>query len=149
MGFREGYTPAEWETLQFGPLWVFTTVASADKNIDAKELEALAKEIQEAPLYKDPLVRELLMSVGADLSNLMTRYQADSRNVMVGLQDVAALLKRKASAENADNFKKSLLLIGGNVAKASGGGLFKRDPVSDEEKKALLMIAMWLDLKLE
>jgi len=128
---------------------VFTTVASADKNIDPKELEALAKEIQEAPLYKDELVREVLLSVGMDLSNLMTQYQADSRNVMVGLQDVAALLKRKASAENGENFKKSLLLIGGNVAKASGGGgIFRRDPISDEEKKALVMVAMWLDLKL-
>jgi len=149
MSFREAYTAAEWQTLQFGPLWVFTTVASADKNIDPKELEALAKEIQEAPLYKDELVREVLMSVGMDLSNLMTQYQADSRNVMVGLQDVAALLKRKASPDNGENFKKSLLLIGGNVAKASGGGgIFRRDPISDDEKKALVMVAMWLDLKL-
>jgi hypothetical protein len=145
MSLRAAYTAEEWQTLQFGPLWVFNTVAGADQQIDKKEVEALAKELQEAPLYKDPLVREILLSLAGDLGDLMGQYQRDTRNVMVGLQDVARVLQ-KAPADNALAYKRAMLLIGGNVAKAAGGGIFQRDPISNEEKGALVMVAMWLGI---
>ncbi len=144
MSLREQYTAEEWQTLQFGPLWVFTTVVSGQDTGDEKRLEALAREIQEAPLYRDPLVREVLVSVGDELSDLMVRYQEDARNVMDGLQDVAQVLGQKAGDEGAENFKKSMLLIGGNVAKA--GDETGAEAIGDEEKRALGLITEWLDL---
>jgi hypothetical protein len=142
---KDSYTSKEWQTLQFAPLWVFTAVAAADQKIDEKEVEALTKEIKDAPLYKEPLVREILISLAFDLVNVMEQYKRDSRDVMSGLRDVASVLDKKATPEEANHFKRALLLIGGNVAKASGGGgILRRDPMSAEEKTALVMVALSL-----
>jgi uncharacterized membrane protein YebE (DUF533 family) len=43
-------------------------VAASDGNIDDKEAAALAKELQDAPFYVEPLAREVLMSVVIDLA---------------------------------------------------------------------------------
>jgi chorismate synthase len=143
--FRESYTVEEWRTLQFAPLWVFTAVAGADRNIDQKEAGALAKELSEWAQFKEPLVQEVLLSVARDLANVMTQYRTDSRDVMAGLKDVADLLDRKAMQEQVKNFKGALLLIGRNIAQASGGGpLGLGDKVSAEEKTALALIMMAL-----
>lgn len=148
MSIQDSYTPEEWQTLQFAPLWVFTTVAGADQNIDQKEVEALAKEIRDAPLYKEPLVREVMISVACDFSSVMEHYKADSRTVIAGLRDVKEVLSKQANAEQANNFKGAMLLIGRNVARASGGGIFHRDPVSNEEKTALVIVATTLEVSL-
>jgi hypothetical protein len=148
MSIKDSYTPEEWQTLQFAPLWVFGAVAGADQNIDQKEAEALAKEIADAPLYKEPLVREIMISLASDFSGVMGQYKADSRTVLAGLKDVKEVLGKQANPEQANNFKGAMLLIGRNVARASGGGIFHRDPVSNEEKTALVMIAATLEISL-
>jgi hypothetical protein len=149
MSTQASYTSTEWLTLQFAPLWVFSAVAAADRNIDKKEIEALAKELQEAILYKEPLVRDVLVSVATDFSNIMSQYKADSRNVTTGLQDVADLLDKKVTQQQAQNFKRAMLLIGRNVAEASGGGLFGRGKkMSDEETAALTLAAVALRVSL-
>lgn len=149
MSNKDSYTSKEWQTLQFAPLWVFTQVALADKTIDKKEVEAFTKAIQDAPLYKEPLVREVLMSVVIGFDSVMKEYNSDSRGVISGLGDTASVLDKKADPEQANNFKKALLLIGSEVAKASGGGgILKRDPVSGEERTALAWIALSLKVSL-
>lgn len=141
---RSLFTSQEWQTLQFAPLWVFGMVASADQNIDEKEFKALAKELAEAPLYKEPLVREVLMSVGTDFKGLMDAFKADSRTALSGLGDVATVLDAKATAQQSKGFKGAMMLIAKNVAEASGGGILRRDPVAAEEKTAIVMIGMAL-----
>ena len=143
--FRESYTMEEWRTLQFAPIWVFTAVASADRKIDEKEAGALAKELSEWAQFKEPLVQEVLLSVVNDVANVMAQYHTDSRGVMAGLKDVADLLDRKATQEQAKKFKGAMLLIGNNIAQASGGGIFGTgDKISTEEKSALALIMMAL-----
>jgi hypothetical protein len=138
--FREVYTVDEWHTLQFAPLWVCTAVAGADGTVDKKEIGAVSKELSEWAQFKEPLAQEVLLSVGQDLENVMAQYQADSRNVLTGLKDVADLLDQKATQEQAKNFKGALLHIGRNIAQASGGGLFGMgDKISAEEKTALAL----------
>jgi hypothetical protein len=142
---REAYHVDEWRTLQFAPLWVFGAVAGADGKVDEKELEALLKEISQWPLFKEPLVQETLLTLSQDFMNLMAHYKADSRNVLTGLKDVADLLDRKATQEQAKNFKGAMLLIGRNTAQASGGGfLGTGDKISSEEKGALAMVILTL-----
>lgn len=148
MSIRDSYAPSEWQTLQFAPLWVFHAVAGADKNIDEKEMEALAKEIQDAPVFKDPLVREVMLSLAVDLATIMQAYGPDPRQVLQGLKDVADLVESKTSPAEANRFKAGMLYIGHNIAKASGGGIFHRDPVSKEEKGALVMVAAALRVDL-
>jgi len=146
MSTQASYTPEEWRTLQFAPLWAFTAVAGADRSIDQKEMMALAKELAEAPLYKDALTREVLMSVGANLQSLMTAYRDDTRDVLTGLKDVADVLDRKAGPEEAQNFKQAMLLIVKNVAESSGGMFGSK--FSNEEKAAAVLIAQALRLKI-
>jgi len=138
MATRDRFTTEEWQTLQFAPLWVFTAVAGIDNIIDREEAGALAKELSEAIRYKNPLAREVMSSVGADLQGVMQAYTADGRELLSGLGQVADLLDEKAP-DQAEDFKKSMMMVGLNVARASGGGVF-RDPVSNEEKVALAAV---------
>jgi len=143
--YKESYTSSEWHTLQFGPLWVFAAVAGADKKIDDKEAGALAKELAEWAQFNEPLAQEVLLSVGNDLSNIMSLFNADTRDVMAGFRDVADLLDRKATPQQSKGFKGALLLIGRNIAQASGGGMFGTgDKMSNEEKNALALIMITL-----
>jgi len=70
MSFRQLYTTSEWQTLQFAPLWVLSAMTGAISTGGAgqsaleNQIKALAKEIGEASLFKDPLAREVLMSLG-------------------------------------------------------------------------------------
>ncbi len=135
--FRESCTMEQWRTLQFAPFWVFTAVASADGKIDEKETAALAKELSEWGLFKEPLVREVLSSINSALADVMDHYRADSRDIMVGLKDVADVLDSKVTQEQAKNFKSALLLIGRDVAQASGGGILGLGTKSLRKRRVL------------
>jgi hypothetical protein len=149
MSTQASFTSEEWCTLQFAPLWTFTAVAGADRKIDEKEIQALAKELQEAILFKEPLVRDVLLSVASDFSNVMLRYKKDSRDTIGGLREAASILDRKATPQQARNFKGAMLLIGRNVAEASGGGLLGLgSKMSDEEKTAFVLVAAALGVSL-
>ncbi len=141
MAWQEKFTASEWQTLLFAPLWVFSGIALADGKIDPKEIEAFSTEVSDAPLYKDDLVREVMLALAAGFSEIMTAYQADSRKIDMGLGEVADLLDAKAS-EHADNFKRVLLAIAAKVANASGPAIGGK--VSDNEKNAFVIIALSL-----
>jgi hypothetical protein len=131
-----GFTDAEWQTLQFTPLWTFVACAGADRNIDDKEKAAFAKELAEAGLYKSALAREVLGSLAANLSTIMPAFTADSRSYLAGMSNAADVLDQKVPAEEANDFKKAILGIGIQVCQASGGGFMgKGDKISEEEKK--------------
>lgn len=136
--FQDTFTTEEWRTLQFAPLWMFTVVAGIDRDIDAREMTGLAKELSEAVLYKEPLVKEVLLSVAGDMATVFPAYQADSRDVLRGLSNAADLLERKATSEQAEGFKRAMLLLGKNIAEASGRSFFRREKISKEEQAALL-----------
>ncbi len=146
MSAQRSFATEEWQTLQFAPLWVFAQVAGADRKIDKKEMAALAKEISEAPLFKGALVREVLISVRGDFENVWRQFQADPRGVLEGLQEVRQLLDSQVSADDAKRFKGSMLLIGRNIAEASGK-LFG-SKVCEEEKAALALVSIALNMSL-
>jgi hypothetical protein len=138
---KEQFTDEEWQTLQFAPLWVFAGVASIDNNIDDKEKEALAKELSEWALYKEPLVQEVFLSVGQSLPTTLPAFAADSRDLLVGLKDVADLLDAKVTPEQSHGFKGALILLGRKVGEASGTTFAAgEDNVSDAEKMAIVMM---------
>jgi uncharacterized protein YegL len=145
MSTRAAFTTDEWRTLQFAPLWIFSAVASVDGKIDNKALEALAKELQEAPLFKEELVRDVLFSVATDLANVMQRYSVDKRDIAAGLNDVADVLDRKAAPLQAHNFKGAMILIGRNIAEATTRRLLGLgDKISENKMAALALIAIVL-----
>lgn len=134
------FEAAEWRTLQFAPLWVFSTTAGADNVIDEREVAALSQELAEAGLYRNDLARTVLYSLAENLEAAMAAYAADPRDTLGGLSEVADLLERKVPAAEADGFKQALIAIGLSICHASGGG-FGVDPMSDEERLAVLLIA--------
>jgi hypothetical protein len=138
---KEQFTAEEWATLEFAPLWAFVGVAGVDNEIDDKEKEALAQELMEWALYKEPLVQEVFLSVGQNLATTLPAFAADSRDLLTGLKDVADLLDRKVTPEQAHNFKGALILLARKVGEASGVSATKgADNVSDAEKMAVVMI---------
>jgi hypothetical protein len=145
--FRERFTPSEWETIQFTPLWTSHAVAAADGKIDPKEAGALAKEVSEAMLYKDEFTREVLASIASDMHTVMPAYMRDTRNVLQGLGDAARVLDEKMPGGQADSFKRAMLGIGIETAKAAGPMI--GDKVAKEEKAALAMIAAVLRVPLQ
>jgi len=148
MAIRAGYTADEWQLLEFAPLWVFTAVAGADRNIDKKEMMAFAKELAESQLFKNDLAQEVLSSTGRGLDKTMPAFGADSRTIDGGLGEVADLLDAKNEAD-AEGFKRALILVGRNIAESSGGGILGLgSKTSEVEMKALMICCASLRLKL-
>jgi len=145
MSLKEKFTNEEWETLEFAPLWILTGIGGADGKVDDKEVAAFTKELGDAPLYKDELVREVMMDDLTSFTNLMTAYKNDARNVQTGLSQVADTLEKKAP-EHADNFKKVMLSIAAKVANSSGPAFGNK--ISENEKMAFAVIAASLRAKL-
>lgn len=145
MSIKDKFTNEEWMTLEYAPLWVLAAVGTADGKLDEKEVEAFTKELADAPLFKDELVREVMLADLMTMSNLMVSYKADSRNVQVGLSQVADVLDKK-SPEHADDFKKVLLGIAAKIANASGPAFGEK--ISQHEKVAFGLVATFLRAKL-
>ena len=145
-----GFNDADWQTLQFAPLWTFVACAGADNNIDEQEKGAFAKELAEAGLFKNALVREVMVSVAADLTPILAAFGADSRNFLTGLSNAADVLDQKVPADEAEDFKKAILGIGVQVCRASGPGgtMAPADNISNEEAKNWAICAAALRAKI-
>jgi hypothetical protein len=119
--FEDAYTTEEWRTLQFAPLWAYSIVAGIEGDVDDAERIALAAELARAASNEDPLVREILGSVARDEASVVPAYNADPRDPVSGLGDVANVLGRAAPAQ-AEAFKHAVLELARTVAGASGSG---------------------------
>ena len=146
MASQRGFSPAEWRTLQFAPLWVFHLVAGADLFIDEDEKLALLRRLSDCNAYDHELCRTVICSVQQELPALLLALKEDGRDALTGLRQVAALLASKAGEPAAGHFKESLVDLGRTIAGASGERLFGAgDRVSPDEQKALLLIARSLE----
>ena len=150
MALRAQFTDAEWQTLEKTPIWGFLMTAAADSNIDAKEDQAFVKELMEAHLYKDELVREVFSSCAADFAQLYPDCLIAPQQLLSSLESARALLEERVPA-HAEPFKAAVLLVCKNVAEASGGSIFHREPhdrISEEEMRSLLLLAATLGIRL-
>lgn len=141
--FKSKFTDSEWQTVLFTPLWAFHTVAGVDSKVDSKEAGALAKEIAEAMLYRDEFTREVLLAIGASLPTVMQAYMVDRRSAIDGLQDAANLFDAKMPGGAGDAFKRAVINICIEAAKASAPR-FSREKVSKKEKVAIAVVAVAL-----
>ena len=140
MDSQKLFTEEEWKILKFAPLWVFCGVANADEMVEELEMAALAREVKEAELYDEPLVREVFHALETD-DGILEAYKADDREMDAGLAEVADILARKAPPAQAKAFKKALLFVGRVVAEASGDDPFSAEKVSEEEELSLFRVA--------
>ena len=151
--FRNVCVGNQWASLEFAALWVFEAVAGRDGNIDAKEEAVLVRALHEAHASPNALVREAWRAVNDDYANTQERYHRDPRDLTQGLHDVEAALrdlvaKKKLSPEVALDFRRALLQLGVDVARASGGflGLGFGDKMSGVERGALEKISVIFEL---
>ncbi|MBN2088102.1 hypothetical protein JW964_00735 [candidate division KSB1 bacterium] len=138
MIFEKLFTPPEWQVIISVPVWIFQAVAGADQEIDKKELKAFLKELQEADYYKEPLVREILASITTNFPFALESQTRDAEQILQDLERVHKVLHRRVTPEQADNFKKDMLLIAQQIAQASSSGLFGlRARISPEEETVI------------
>ena len=150
MEMRRNFSEKEWLTLQLIPFWVFTAIAGIEGKIDVKDIRAFADELQKAKLYKNPFVREVLTSIVNDISNVVTDYKRDEREVIVGLIESGELLEKKVSADDGQDFKLAMVLFAISVVEASRGKLGEKDQaLSAKIKEVVALIAAALKLKLQ
>ncbi len=142
MSLELSYTPEEWQTLLFAPIWTFHQVARADGVIDQPEEEAFSTAINTPSYSKEPLAQEVLLALSHDFDGIMAQYEADPRALIEGLGQVADILDREATPEQAEHFKRTMLRIALDVAEASRGDtLGMGSKVSDEEARAIEKVA--------
>ena len=146
MAYRTMFTDAEWQTLQFAPLWAFSTVAGADGKIDDAETALLMKEVAEAPLHRGPFTREVMVSLAMDLVHVAAAYKADPRAPLAGLLEVRTLLNRIES-DQAAIFKYAVMAIGKATAEASGPVLGSKIAPVEQAAWALAAVMLGFDMK--
>ena len=141
MSQQDRFTPGEWRTLQFAPLWMFSAVIGAYGHFDQREYRAFVQTLELATTAPGQLTREVLGLVAAAPGRLTQAYGTDERSIGVGLSQVAAVLE-KAPPDEAVMFKAMLVSgIGAGVARARGR--FGRQ-ISEEDAKTLTLVAQLL-----
>lgn len=135
---RASFTPEEWRILQCAPLCVEAEVALVDEEQDLREYFALRNELKTAALHPGALVREVLSSLNSEFSTVYTQWSQDPRSCLEGLEEVADLLDRKATLEEARQFKQAMLDLAYKVAEASGGGLLGLGEKESNEESAAI-----------
>lgn len=143
---KEKFSEAEWELLKLLPFHVFVMVAGADRKIDKKELDQLNEELTKAPLYKDPLQRELMLDILISDANALAQEAMDISKLLERTNQTKAILEEQLAVDEYQRFVASMFLFGLNIARASGGGFLGGDKVSDEEARALSVFAAMFEL---
>jgi hypothetical protein len=141
MAERDRFTAAQWRTLQFAPLWVFSTLVGSYNRFDPRALRAFGRCLETAAGMGGALTRELFASVVAERAEVDAAYGRDARTIGSGLVEVAGLLDRVAPGE-ADLFKLVLFTqIGEGVARAQGPW---GEEITEDDAKTLTLAAAFL-----
>jgi hypothetical protein len=134
--------PAEMRTLQFGPLWVLSSLAGTYNRFMSYELAAFWDTVVAVALRTPYPARDILTSMAEDRSGLLLDFELDDRPVVSGLRHIVAILER-AEPEASAGFRMALLRIGADVARNRGP--YGRT-ITPEHEQLLLLIAELLDL---
>ncbi len=142
MAYRDLFSEKEWATLEISVLWIFQAVAGADKKVDVQELDALSFVQDNSDKFRNDLLKEVLSSLKYHIDNISTAYEVDTREIGVGLREMADLLEDKIPSEEALLFKKSLLAIGMYVAFASGDIFSSK--MSNLESQIIIELSLYM-----
>jgi hypothetical protein len=134
--------PADMRTLQFGPLWVLSSLAGTYNRFKSYELAAFWDTVVAVALRTPHPARDILTSMTEDRSGLLLDFELDDRPVVSGLRHIVAILDRIEPQTSAD-FRLALLRIGAAVARNRGP--YGRT-ITPEHEQLLLLIAELLDM---
>lgn len=118
--FKLKFTNDEWKTLQYAVFWVFREIASADGEIDRREMSAFSYLTKVFNRLRCELAREVMGEIsGVGVRKISSECNYDTRSTYHGLDDVVNILDDKIEPEVALDFKKTLLAIAIFIAYSS------------------------------
>ncbi|MBN2048336.1 MAG: hypothetical protein JW750_10875 [Anaerolineaceae bacterium] len=119
MRYQEQFNSEEWQTLQMSILWVFHAIAEVDGLVDEAETSALMGVFKGELFYENPLMHEVIDSIEGGMTPLMEKFRLSTRPIPTGLMETGMLVEERLSAEEAAQFKLTLLFLGIAFARAS------------------------------
>ena len=142
MTAKADFTPQEWELVLEGPPSAAMIVITAQRGGTLRETVSIAKAYAEARQHhgQSELLDEI---VAAKPAIDHTRYHSldELKGQSLGhLRDAIALLEKRATPQELDDYKHFIVNLADKVAKAHREGHRKDDPVSDAERAAIAEI---------
>jgi hypothetical protein len=135
----DGWSDAEWLTLQFGSVWVVSALVGRSR-LDALEEAAFWQSVDDAP-QDSPLGWQLMRAMTLNRTWLMDEFQLDDRPIVSGLNEVASLLER-VPPEVSRDVRESMLRVGAGLARARGPF---GQRISDQDALCLQLVAQLLE----
>jgi hypothetical protein len=137
--FMDGWSGAEWLTLQFGPVWVVSALVGRSR-LDELEEAAFWQSVDDAP-QDSPLAWQLMRAMTLNREWLLDEFQLDDRPIVSGLNEVASLLER-VPPEVSRDARDCMLRVGSGLARARGPF---GQRVSDQDAVTLRLVAQLLE----
>ena len=134
-----GWSDAEWLTLQLGPVWVVSALLGRS-HLDELEQEAFWEGVDAAP-QDSPLGWQLMQAMARNRDWLLEEFPLDDRSIVSGLSEVASLLERVPLQVSRD-VREAMLRVGSGLARARGP--FGRR-ISDQDALTLQLVAQLLE----
>jgi hypothetical protein len=142
---KADFAPDEWETVLKGPPTAAMIVVTAQRGGSFRESFSIAKAYTEArQRHGDSELLDEIASTKPELDH--TRYHSYEELKGGGLQqlrDAIALLDRKATPEEVDEYKRFVLTLANRVAEAHKEGFLGLggERVSDAERAAVAEVS--------
>ena len=135
----DGWSDAEWLTLQFGSVWVVSALVGRSR-LEGLEVEAFWRSVDDAP-QDSPLGWQLMRAMTLNREWLLQDFQLDDRSIVSGLNEVASLLER-VPPEVSRDVREGMLRVGSGLAQARGPF---GQRISDQDALTLQLLAQLLE----
>lgn len=140
---KELFSEEEWSLLENSILWMFHSIAYADRVIEPEEINAMKRLKSMSDKFDSKLIQEILNSLELSDEDYHNTYNYKAR-ARIGLNEIARLIDNKLTDEEALLFKKSLLASAIYIAKSSG--LDESKYISFEEMRAIKELSHLIDI---
>ncbi len=141
------FSVEEFEALKKAPILVFFLVAAADGKVDKKETLALLKILSNPSIFNNSLLTRIITNIITELHEMVATISQSQTNYLDELERVGQIVDQYLSADEANDFKISLFILGKEIAESSGGFFGFGSKVSKAEKIALANIWGSLGIK--
>ncbi|OLU20714.1 hypothetical protein BVH01_01890 [Pseudomonas sp. PA1(2017)] len=142
-----GFSTGEWASLRNAPLAIFFMVASADGDIDEKEIKAFGDLFKESGKYPSVLMQRVMLELsphvrqGRELMmEFLVHFSSGQFSVAQYFAGLSRLLADNAEDEAAAAFKRDLLAFASAVAASSGGGFLGFGSKISKQEKAVISV---------
>lgn len=138
---KEDFTPEEWELILSAPPSAGLMIATAQRGGTFRETFSIAKAYAEARRrHGESQLLDEITSAKPEMDH--TRYHSMEElqeHTLEHLRDAAALLERKATPQEADEYKQFVVEVAEHVAEAHREGILglSGERVSEAEREAV------------